>query len=377
MKALFIIHCQDPIYGASRSVGNLIRNLDADIDIIFPFKIKRDGITKEQIAKFYGSRVGRVWFLPQPAREFVQPGHLSPVAYVKCFVKDILYLLFKPIYAMIYKRGYDFIHLNSSTVFPMISRKLPMFIHMREALRERHIFWNRRFKKRLDSAHGIICISEEVRRGCPESTAPSIVLINPYDQTHVAEVDLSKARKRFGLKGDETVYALIGNIHPKKGVNFVIGAFRKAKLENAVLLIIGKDSSGEGYEAEARKLAGGDPRIRFVGELSDMDEAYRVIDYAVRGDEVAGAGRTVFESLYSGGGVLLMGTREENLAPLELPQDMAERVHFYPPRDENGLIEAFEQTQHCRFVEREYIGNIPQYVKRFMEFIKSNKDRRL
>ena len=66
MKALFIIHCQDPIYGASRSVGNLIRNLDADVDIIFPVKIKNDGITAEQIAKYYGTQVKNVWILTQP-----------------------------------------------------------------------------------------------------------------------------------------------------------------------------------------------------------------------------------------------------------------------------------------------------------------------
>lgn len=65
MKALFIIHCQDPIYGASRSIGNLIRNLDVDVDIIFPIKAKKEGrITAEQIEKFYGNNVKNVWYLP-------------------------------------------------------------------------------------------------------------------------------------------------------------------------------------------------------------------------------------------------------------------------------------------------------------------------
>lgn len=375
MKALFIIHCQDPIYGASRSVGNLIRNLDADVDIIFPFKVKRDGITKEQIKQFYGSRVGKVWFLPQPAKNYLEPHHFSYIHDIKSFVKDILYALCRPVYSLIYRRGYDFIHLNSSSVYPMLNSKYPMFIHMRESIKPQPFRGSKRFHRCLGRACGMIFISKEVEQTCASSDAPGIVLINPYDQSRLDRVDVDKARKRFELNGSETVYAIIGNIFPKKGVDFTIRAFRQAQLDNAVLLVIGKDTNNDGYEAEVRKEADGDPRIRFLGEISDMDEVYRVVDYVVRGDSETGAGRTVFESLYSGGGVLLMGTREDNLAPLELPAHMQERVHFYPVRDRDALARAFEATQHCRFDDRQFISNIPEYIERFTDFIMSSKDR--
>ena len=374
MKALFIIHCQNPIYGASRSVGNLIRNLDADVDLIFPFKMKKDGITQEQIEAFYGPRVGKIWYLPQPARLSLMDFRFPLLHHIKSFVKEGIYFFARPVYRGIYRNGgYDFIHLNSATLYPMLNRRQPMFIHIRESVRKRLFFWDRGFFRRLTQAHGIVYISDEVRDTCPQRETPSIVLQNPFDQTHVGEIDAGAAQKRFGLSGGETVYAIIGNLSPNKGVDFVIRAFRQARMENAALLVVGADMHSNTYEDVVKREANGDPRIRFLGEINDIDQVYRVSDYVVRGDNVTGAGRTVSESLYSGGGVLLMGSREENLAPLRLPPDMEERVFFYPVRDLAGLIRAFEETQHTRFRERRYLTNIPEYVERFTAFVTENK----
>ena len=373
MKALFIIHCQDPLYGASRSVGNLIRNLDADVDLLFPIKLKRDGITPEQIRTFYGSRVRHVGYLPQPARLTALADPVSLRHHVKSWVKDILYLLALPRYRQLYRKGqYDLIHLNSVTLYPMLQARWPMFLHVRETLRSRQNLWNRRLPERLKQAHGLFYISEECRAACPQTTAPGLVLVNPYDQTRVQAVDRQAALARFGLKGTETVYAIIGNIIPAKGVDFAISAFREAALENAVLLVVGIDPNREGYERRVRAEAQADARIRFLGELEDMDPVYRITDYVVRADRAPGAGRTVFESLYSGGGVILMGNREENLPSLGLPAELEANVIFYPVRDQQALSRAFQQTQHHRFEQRAYRTNIPQYVEAFQTFVFKN-----
>ena len=376
MKALFIIHCQDPIYGASRSIGNLIRNLDADVDIIFPMKIRKDGITQEQIDTFYGSRVRNVWYLPQPLRLTALVDALGIQHHVKSFVKDILYFFTQPIYRHIYQKGqYDFIHLNSLTLYPMLKKKWPMFLHIRETAREKQNFWNRRFSERLEQAHGIIYINREIQQACPESQTPSLVLINPYDQTAVAKVDVLQTRQRFNLTGDETVYAIIGAVVPFKGVDFVIRAFRKAQLHHAVLLVVGKDSADRNYRQKLEQETAGDPRIRFLGEIEDIAAVYRIVDYVVRGDFSSGAGRTVFESLYSGGGAILQGSKEENLASMELPPALANKVHFYPIEDQEALTAVFEATEHSRFVQREYVTNVPQYVERLVAFMLRNNGR--
>ncbi len=379
MKALFIIHCQDPIYGASRSLGNLIRNLDADVDIIFPVKIKNEGrITPEQIQQFYGPRVRHIWYLPQPAKLFVQ-GDVSFQLQqaVKSAVKDVLYFLAQPVYRHLYKSGnYDFIHLNSITLYPMLQKEWPMFLHIREPIRADWKKSDARLQAQLNKAAGVIAIGEENRKRCPPLNVPVLTLINPYDQTPVGDVDVTAARKRFGLTGQETVYAIIGNIFPEKGVDFVIGAFRKARLENAVLLVAGEDTNHNGYEQIAREKAGDDPRIRFLGGVPDNEALYRVVDFVIRGDNVTGAGRTVFESLYSGGGAILMGTREENLPSMELPPELQKNVYFYPVRDEKALTAVLEETQSIRFADRVYRSTIEEYKKQFLAFIRQALERR-
>lgn len=374
MRALFIIHCQDPIYGASRSVGNLIRNLDADVDIIFPTKIKKEGrITQNQIKKYYGDRVGKVWYLPQPARLSIMPFRFSMQHHIKSAVKDMLYLLAKPKYKRIYCQGnYDFIHLNSVTLYPMVDKKWPMFLHVRELVRRKQNFKSIGFARRIEQAHGIIYIDSSTQAACPGGMAPQIVLVNPFNQTQVGSVPLEKARERFGLTYQETVYAIIGNIIPAKGVNFVIRAFKKANLEHAILLIVGRDTNHDGYEKQALMLADKDKRIRFTGEIEEIEWVYRVTDYVVRGDSNIGLGRTVFEGLYSGCGVILPYDEKQNITIPDITEEMRQRTKFYLVQNEESLVEAFRDTQNQRFRQRSYESNVESYVKRFREFISTN-----
>lgn len=376
MKALFIIHCQDPIYGAGRSVGNLIRNLDADVDIVFPVKIKKEGrITPEQIKQFYGPRVRHVWYLPQPARLTVCDPHPGPSQRIKSCVKEMLYWLAKPRYRRLFEQGgYDFIQLNSLTLFPMLDNRWPMFLHVREAALEKPFWWNRSLPKKMEQAHGIIYIAEENRRYCLPRKTPDIVLVNPFDQTGVARVDYQKALGKYRLTGRETVYAIIGNVIETKGVRFVIEAFLQARLDSAVLLVVGQDTLHKSYEKKICEDFGQLTNVRLLGEIVGMDEIYRIVDFVVRGDPVAGAGRTVQEGLYSGAGAIITGSREENLATLDLPAglDPEERVFFYPIRDKEALVRAFRATSGKKFEQRQYYSNVPEYVKQFTAFVQTH-----
>lgn len=374
MKALFIIQCQDPICGASRSLSMLIQNLDADVDLIFPHKVKNEGkITKQQIQKFYGPRVKNVWFLWQPARLTVMEEHFPVKVHIKNFVKEFLYGLEKFKYKAIFKNGnYDFIHLNSVILYPMLDKRWPMFLHVREAVRNPLMIPDKLFSKTLKQAHGIISINPSAAERVPKDVAPSLMLINPFDQTSVANVDLLQARAMYGLSGKETVYAIIGTIIDYKGVDFVIRAFQKAKMENSVLLVVGNDARQDEYIQYVKELAAGDTRIRFTGEIERTETVYRVIDYVVRGDTSAGLGRTLYEALYSGCGVINPMDKITNSVPNCSPE-MRERVYFYPLRDEAALTRAFEETQEIRFEQRSYYSNVKEYMKEFLQFINENK----
>ncbi|MBP3651005.1 MAG: glycosyltransferase [Clostridia bacterium] len=372
MRALFVIHDQNTIYGASRSLGCLTRELDMDIDLILPLNFKRK-ISDARIKEHYGKRVKKVWFLPQPAQLTCVHATYKSIHHIKSFVKMVLYQLVKPFYHQIMKHGdYQFIHLNSLILYPMLASKYPMFLHVRELINPDYSKTDSCLQEQLNKAHGVLFISQETKDSCPDFIAPEIVLKNPFDQTAVQLVDEHKARERFSIAEGQTVFAIIGVVDPNKGVDRVIRAFRQADPKSSVLLVVGKDSNKHGYEDMMRREAQGDERIHFVGELENTDELYRITDFVIRGDIAPGAGRTVFESLYAGGGCILPGTREQNLSALDVDSAMEERVYFYPPADQDALAECINQLDGQKMTDRQYVGNTNIYSKRFLEFVLKN-----
>lgn len=372
MRALFIIHCQDPIYGASRSVSTLIRNLDADVDIIFPTKVQKDGhITPEQIKRYYGDRVQNVWYLPQPARYTILVEKYSRSTYIKSVVKELLYILLRCRYHNIYKKGnYAFIHLNSVILYPMLKKNYPMFLHVRESIRDNFCWWDRHFANYLQKAHGIFFIDSSSQADCPKVQVSQTVLLNPIDQTSVAQIAAETALQRFGLPKGKTVYSIIGNISPIKGVDFAIRAFQKAELENAILLIVGKHTINTAeYERATRELAKEMPNVFFLGEVEEIGQVYRITDYVLRCDAVSGVGRTALEALYSGCGVIIQsqgGTIEEFS---DFPESMRQKVFSYLLRNEAGLVAALQKTQAKKIEHREYFSNASDYAEKFLAFI--------
>lgn len=376
MRALFVIHCQDPIYGASRSVGNLIRNLDADVDIIFPFKIRDDGITVEQTAKYYGSRVKNVWFLPQPERLTALVGRVPIKKQLKSFVKEVLYWFAKPKYEAIYKQGgYDFIHLNSATLFPMLTDRWPMFLHVRETLRAKASFWNRDASKKMNQAKGVFFIDPSCQKAAPDIFVPTLVLVNPFDQRSVGAVDPEQMQKKYKLTNCETVYGIIGNVTRAKGVDKAIQAFRQANIPNSVFLVVGSMESKDAdrkFIGWLKATADEDPRIRFIGEVETIEEVYRVLDYVVRCDPVASLGRTVYEALYSGCGVILQDDGSLQRALPNTTPEMMEKVFFYEIGSTDSLADAFRRTRGNKIKDRVFYSNVDQYIKQFQTFIEEH-----
>lgn len=374
MRALFIINSQEPIYGSSRSVSTLIRNLDADIDIIFPVTIKKSRkINKEKVRKYYGNNVKNIYFLPQPSHYSVMEGEFPLSTHVKSGVKELLMLFFKRIYKKIYQKGqYDFIHLNSVILYPLLDRRYPMFLHIREVVRKKRGWINKNFCNCVNRAHGVIFINHAAKKACPNLDVPQTILVNPFDQLNVKNVEWESALKAYGMQKDQTVYAVIGNILPIKGVLRVINAFKKAKLRNAVLLIVGEDKAHGRYSNMVKAIAAGDSMIRELGEIENMDPIYRITDYVVRGDEVVGFGRTVFEGLFSGCNVIVPCDDLDDPFFPDVAEEFANKIIPYKLRDEDSLAEAFRKTQHQRIEDRNYFSNVSSYAAEFIEFINNN-----
>lgn len=114
-------------------------------------------------------------------------------------------------------------------------------------------------------------------------------------------IDLPPAdhfRRRHGLGNAPTVLFL-GRLQARKGVDVLVRAFQRAKVEHARLLIVGPD---EGALSTARALAAGDSRIVCTGYLGSSErlEALAASDIFVLPARGEGLSMALLEALASG-----------------------------------------------------------------------------
>ena len=99
---------------------------------------------------------------------------------------------------------------------------------------------------------------------------------------------------------------------------------------------------------------------------------YRVLDYVVRCDPAVGLGRTVYEALYSGCGVILQNDGSLQRTLPNTTTEMEGKVFFYEIGSTDSLIDAFRRTRGERVKNRVYYSNVDRYVKQFQAFIAEN-----
>ncbi len=76
-------------------------------------------------------------------------------------------------------------------------------------------------------------------------------------------------RRQHGWE-DKTVFLYAGRLIKRKNVDLLVSALRKAKQQQAVLLVVGDGEEREALEANAS----GDPRIKFMGSASQQELAF-------------------------------------------------------------------------------------------------------
>ena len=125
-KGLFIIHSTNMVYGASKSISELLKNVDYEFDIILPKSIS-DKLNEKEIRSFYGSKVGKIYryWLPYK-RVFLGRDNLNitKLDTYKYLIREIIsYFNIPLIHMLASKERYDFVYLNSITLYPLISKK--------------------------------------------------------------------------------------------------------------------------------------------------------------------------------------------------------------------------------------------------------------
>lgn len=362
LKILFVAHAVT-YYGASRSLRELIAGYDGvTADLAVPrFANAPDDAF---IRRFFGPRIRnivRFWlpwslvYLGRPRVWQAPRGLLFPLAWraqQRSFARYVE------------REGYDVVHLNSLVLHPMITTDLPYILHVRDILGEDHA----RVRADADRARGTVFIDEATRKPFePHVPRRHIVLNNPIDMTAVGTLPPNAAARLGGDPAELDVFAIVSAFTDERGLPFIVDAFRQVRSPRARLLLVGRAHEAA-MQANLMRLAGGDPRIIFWGEVSDVAQIYTLADYVLRGEAYPCVGRTIYEALFSGCGVVIPGERSgQHLFEYER---FADRTHFYAPRDRDSFVAALDALAGKKQRAKRGESNVARYVGEFDRFVR-------
>lgn len=359
LKLLFVNHSLK-LGGSTRSLRELIRNSGQPCDLVVPADER--AMDDAAIRAYFGPNVQRIvrWWLPFELCYRGRPS-LARSGYRWLGLAALWRLTRARFYRFARAGGYDAIHLNSVVLHPMVRADLPFVVHVREIVD----LDLRRVRASLARARGVIFIDEASRAPFRDlALAHALVLNNPVDMTGVGAPPADAAARLGGDPVRLTVFTMLGVLIPEKGVDRVIRAFRATPAPDTRLVIVG----GGEQEPTLRRLAAGDPRIVFWGVERDVEPLFALSDYVLRGEAYPCVGRTIYEALYAGCGVIIPGSEADHT--LFEYERFAPRVHFYRPGDELQLRAVFEALASQKLGAKRGETNAPAHVAAFEAFVR-------
>ena len=368
-KILVINHSYNTVYGAAKSLRLLIMESNLLFDMIYPFAF-RTGTAKDDIKNFYGENVQHVYCLPMTFKldKIIEQKGTSTRKKLSNFVHESLALLTAPCRkAISRKKEYDYVHLNSLILFPLIDEKSKYIIHVREVFQSSDEE-KRRIEQQLNRAAGVIFIGEAEKKPFYDIKVPNIVLTNPFDMRYLTNYSQSEIYRKHSINKDAIVIAMLGMFAFEKGVLRVIEAFEQTTRQDIVLMVVGKNDGSE-YTQECLKHIDAFDSMKYIGELSDPGEIYCVADYIIRGEDYVGVGRTVYEALFAKCDVILYDEDRKNLEAIQNESGVfADRVHTYS--DEKSLTAIIDQANKVDKSKRDFLSNTEQYISKYENFVR-------
>jgi glycosyltransferase involved in cell wall biosynthesis len=87
----------------------------------------------------------------------------------------------------------------------------------------------------------------------------------------------AEARRALGIPAEHYVIGFVGRLHPSKNPGLLVSAYRRARLADTTLVLV-----GDGPERKAiKELAAGDPSIRLLGYRDDAQRLLAAFDLFV------------------------------------------------------------------------------------------------
>ncbi len=133
-------------------------------------------------------------------------------------------------------------------------------------------------------ARGVVVVSRFVGQASVPAALPKHVVHNPVD---LQRFRLGRSiREAQGIEAGRVVVSFVGQIRDIKGVQDFIAMARLIKAPDLVFLIAGecrdpKVFPGAYSEHDVQGMAGGDPRIRYLGYITRVEDVYTSSDIVV------------------------------------------------------------------------------------------------
>lgn len=372
MKALFVLHEALFIYGANRSIAGVLQNLEYDYDLLICRSFTRRG-DEAELRQLLGTHLRNIYTVWMPRYRCQYYDKVSFYSECSHIVNNMMAFFSRgKRKKLIRQGGYDYVHLNSLVLFPVIDGNAWYVVHAREIINPKYRRIGR-FVKALEQAAGIIYIDEATRIPIERivKNGRRLVLNNPFDMRWVEKVDYEESLKKCGVTRENTVFAMLGQVGDNKGSQFVIRSFLRHDNPSSRLLIVGNDEHA--YGRECRRITENDDRVIFCGEMKDTGCVYRISDYIIRGEPQFCIGRTIYEGLFSGAGVIIPG-QEADLAKMQSGDALREKIHFYEPGSEAALTETIEECSRAKQETRVFQSNIGNYMEQYNRFIQKVRE---
>jgi glycosyltransferase involved in cell wall biosynthesis len=149
-------------------------------------------------------------------------------------------------------------------------------------------------------------------------------------------------RRELGMGPKDILVGSVGRLHPAKGVDLLVKAFRQTAPANARLVLLGEGPERAALEA----LAQGDPRIRLVGYVAEPAPWFRAFDlfampsrfepFGIAALEAMNAGVRIVGSDTEGLGEVLRGTPAQLVAPGDEAALASALARFFDQRAAGG-----------------------------------------
>lgn len=367
MKALFVLHEGIFIYGANRSITGVLQNIEYDYDLLIckSFTRKAD---EAELRNLLGSHLKNIYTVWMPRYRCQYYDKVSLFSECSHIVNNIMAFFCKGKRKRVIRQGgYDYVHLNSLVLFPIIDGNARYVVHAREIINPRYRRI-RQFARALEQASGVIYIDEATRIPIEVvvKNKRAMVLNNPFDMRWVENSDYEDSLKKCGVTRANTIFAMLGQVGDNKGSKFVLRSFMRHENPNSRLLIVGNHNHAYGRECE--KITENDTRVIYCGEMKDTGSIYRVSDYIIRGEPQFCIGRTIYEGLFAGAGVIIPGY-ETDRERMQSGEELRDKIHFYEPENEEALTAVIQECSLVKQTDRKFRSNIGHYMEQYNRFI--------